>query len=38
MEKNEMSGAFGANGGGDRCTQGVGGETRGKEVNGETQT
>jgi len=38
IEKNEVGGACGAYGGGERCAQGVGGETRGKEVIGETQT
>jgi hypothetical protein len=31
IEKNEMSGACGVYRGGERCVQGVGGETRGKE-------
>jgi hypothetical protein len=38
IEKNEMGGACGAYGGGERCAQGVGGETWGKEDIGETQT
>jgi hypothetical protein len=38
IEKNEMGGACGAYGGRERCAQGVGGEARGKEVIGETQT
>jgi hypothetical protein len=38
MEKNEMGRTCGAYGGGERCAQGVGGEARGKEGNGETQT
>ena len=33
-----MGGACGAYGGGERCAQGSGGETRGKETIGETQT
>ena len=38
IEKNEVGGACGAYGGGERCAQGSRGETRGKEVIGETQT
>ena len=38
IEKNEMGGACGAYGGGERCAQGSGWETRGKETTGETQT
>ena len=38
IEKNEMGGACGAYVGGERCAQGSGGETWGKETNGETQT
>jgi hypothetical protein len=38
IEKNEMGGACGVYGGGERCAQGVGGEARGKEAIGETQT
>ena len=38
IEKNEMGGACGAYGGGERCAQGSGGETSGKETIGETQT
>ena len=37
MEKNEMGGACGAYGGGERCAQGSGGETGGKETTWETQ-
>ena len=33
-----MGGACGAYGGGERCVQGSGGETGGKETIGETQT
>jgi hypothetical protein len=33
-----QTGAFGAYGGGERCAQGVGGEAKGKEATGETQT
>ena len=36
MEKNEMGGACGAYGGGERCAQGSIGETWGKETIGET--
>ena len=36
IEKNEMGGACGAYGGGERCAQGSGGETSGKETIGET--
>ena len=35
--KNEMGRACGAYGGGERCAQGSGGETWGKETTGETQ-
>jgi hypothetical protein len=35
---NEMGGARGAYGGEERCAQGVSGEARGKETDGETQT
>ena len=38
IEKNEMGGACGAYGGGERFAQGSGGETWGKENIGETQT
>ena len=38
IEKNEMGGARGAYGGGERCAQRSGGETGGKETIGETQT
>ena len=38
IEKNEVGGACGAYGGGERCARGSSGETRGKEVIGETQT
>ena len=38
IEKNEMGEAYDAYGGGERCAQGSGGETRGKETIGETQT
>ena len=38
IEKNEMGGACGAYGGGERAAQGSGGETWGKETIGETQT
>jgi hypothetical protein len=38
IEKNEMSGSCGTCGRGDRCAQGVGGEARGKDAIGETQT
>ena len=38
MEKNEMGGACGAYGGGERGAQGSGGETWGKETTGEAQT
>ena len=37
LEKNEMVGACGAYGGGERCAQGSVGETGGKETIGETQ-
>ena len=36
IEKNEMGGACGAYGGGERGAQGFGGETWGKETTGET--
>jgi hypothetical protein len=36
--KNEIGGACGTYGGGERCAQGVGGEAIGKEAVGETQT
>jgi hypothetical protein len=36
--KNEIGGACGAYAGGEWCAQGVGGEARGKETIGETQT
>jgi hypothetical protein len=38
FKKNEMGGACSAYGGEERCVQGFGGETRGKETTGETQT
>jgi hypothetical protein len=38
LEKNEMGGACGIYGGRERCVQGVGGETRGKETTGKTKT
>ena len=38
IEKNEMGGACGAYGGGERCAQGSGGVTGGKVTTGETQT
>jgi hypothetical protein len=38
IEKNEMGGVCGVYGGGERCAQGVGGETWEKEAIGETQT
>ena len=38
IEKNEVGGACGAYGGGERCAQGSSGEIRGKEAIGETQT
>ena len=38
IEKNEMGGACGAYGGGEKGAQGSGGETWGKETIGETQT
>ena len=37
LQKNEMGGACGVYGGGERCAQGSGGETWGKETIGETQ-
>ena len=37
-EKNEMGGACGIYGGRERCAQGSGGETWGKETIGVTQT
>ena len=36
IEKNEMGGACGAYGGGERCAYGSSGETWGKETIGET--
>jgi hypothetical protein len=36
--ENTMGGAFGTYGRGERCAQGIGGEARGKEATGETQT
>ena len=38
IEKNEMGGTCGAYVGVEKCAQGSGGETGGKETNGETQT
>ena len=38
IEKNEVGGACGTYGGGERCAQGSSGETRGKGAIGETQT
>ena len=38
IEKNEVGGACGAYGGGERCAQGSSGETRGKETIRETWT
>ena len=38
IKKNEMGGACGAYGGGERGAQGSGGETWGNETIGETQT
>ena len=38
IEKNDVGGACGAFGGGERCAQGYSGKTRGKEDIGETQT
>ena len=38
IEKNGMGGACGTYGGGERCVQGLGGETWGKETIGETKT
>jgi len=38
IEKNEVGGACGAYVGGESCAQGSSGETRGKEIIGETQT
>jgi hypothetical protein len=38
IKKNEIGGSCVAYGGGERCAQGVGGETRGKEAIRETQT
>jgi len=38
IEKNEMGGACGAHGGGERGAQGSGGETCGKETTREAQT
>ena len=37
IEKNEMGGACGGYGRGERCAQGYGGETWGEETTGETQ-
>jgi hypothetical protein len=37
IEKNEMGGACSSDGGGERLVQGFGGETCGKESNGESQ-
>ena len=37
IKENEMGGAYSAYGGGERCVQGFGGETRGKETTGENQ-
>ena len=37
IDKNKVGAARGAYGGGERCAQGSSGETRGKEVIGETQ-
>ena len=37
IKKNEMGGACSTYGGGERCAQGFGGETWGKETTGETQ-
>ena len=38
IENNEVGGACGAYGVGEKCAQGSSGETRGKEDIGETQT
>jgi hypothetical protein len=38
IDKNEMGGACGVYGEGQRCAQGVSGEARGKEAIGETKT
>jgi hypothetical protein len=38
IEKNEIGRACGTYGGAERCAQGVGGDTRGKEAIGETKT
>jgi len=38
IEKNEVGGACGAHGGGERCAQSSSGVTRGKEAIGETRT
>jgi hypothetical protein len=38
IKKNEMGRACGTYGGGERCAQGFGGEARGIETIGETQT
>ena len=38
IEKNEVGGACGAYGGGERCAQGSSGETRGKGPLGRPQT
>jgi hypothetical protein len=37
IKKNKMGGACSANGEGERCVQGFGGETWGKDTTGETQ-
>ena len=37
IKKNVMGGACSTYGGGERCIQGFGEETRGKETTGETQ-
>jgi hypothetical protein len=37
IEKNEMGGACSVYGGGERCVEGFGGKTRGKETTGETK-
>ena len=38
IEKNEVDGACGEHGEGEKCAQGSSGETREKEAIGETQT
>ena len=38
IKKNEMGGACGTHGGGERCAQCSSGEIRGKEAIGENQT